>query len=446
MRKLTIMLTALFLFLISPVISAEENDKNFYYYIMIDRFQIGSLEEENIDMDDPLAHHGGDFAGIINRLDYLKTLGVTHIILSPIFESDSFTGFENVNYDQIQPTFGTEEELSNLVKKFNDEGIEVILHFPIDESALPLSEIVSVIEQWVNKLSIAGIYLQTDEDISNDFYESVRKVLNNKLFIGHTNQVGNEDELLSLGFDKIVSPMFQQIGVDLFSGKDKSVELLTSNELYDERIVHYLELYDTDRFANQVNDIGYHPVTHWKLALTYLMTIPNDLIIYQGSEVALGGFKEDNSNNQMMTFLTGDDQIIRLIEKISDANKRRDSLAKGNFDILHAEDGYFVYIRTFEDESTLVAINLSDTIQHAEINLDPNLEFRGMLLNDLVRENEDGTYIVTLKREESNVFVVQQDTGIYWPMVLVFLGVMAIFVTFIVVMSRKNKKEQKSSS
>ena len=69
-----------------------------------------------------------------------------------------------------------------------------------------------------------------------------------------------------------------------------------------------------------------------------------------------------------------------------------------------------------------------------------------MLLNDLVRENEDGTYIVTLKREESNVFVVQQDTGIYWPMVLVFLGVMAIFVTFIVVMSRKNKKEQKSSS
>ena len=71
--------------------------------------------------------YGGDLRGIIEKLPYLQGLGVTGIYLLPIFESDSNHKYNTFNYEKIDPDFGTEEELKELVEKAHALGIRVML-------------------------------------------------------------------------------------------------------------------------------------------------------------------------------------------------------------------------------------------------------------------------------------------------------------------------------
>ena len=71
--------------------------------------------------------HGGNLKGIINKLGYLKRLGVSIIYLSPIFESSSNHKYDTGNYKKIDPMFGDEEILKELIEKANKKGINIIL-------------------------------------------------------------------------------------------------------------------------------------------------------------------------------------------------------------------------------------------------------------------------------------------------------------------------------
>ena len=59
----------------------------------------------------------GDIKGIISRLDHIKNLGIDVIWLSPVFQSPmKDNGYDVSDYRLINPTFGTLEDLSLLVK------------------------------------------------------------------------------------------------------------------------------------------------------------------------------------------------------------------------------------------------------------------------------------------------------------------------------------------
>jgi len=70
---------------------------------------------------------GGDIKGIIDKLDYLKSLSVTAIYLNPIFKAYSNHRYDTGDYMQIDPLLGTEEDFINLVKKADERGIKIIL-------------------------------------------------------------------------------------------------------------------------------------------------------------------------------------------------------------------------------------------------------------------------------------------------------------------------------
>ncbi len=70
---------------------------------------------------------GGNAKGIISRLDYLKSMGVTCIYLSPIFKSSSNHRYDTGDYLQIDELFGTEEEFRFLVATARKKGIAVLL-------------------------------------------------------------------------------------------------------------------------------------------------------------------------------------------------------------------------------------------------------------------------------------------------------------------------------
>lgn len=85
----------------------------------------------------------GDLQGIINRLDYLNDgdinngddLGVQLLWLSPIFVSPTYHKYDTVDYYRIDPDFGTEETLKNLVDKCHQRNVKVILDIALNHTS-----------------------------------------------------------------------------------------------------------------------------------------------------------------------------------------------------------------------------------------------------------------------------------------------------------------------
>ncbi|MBV1709913.1 MAG: alpha amylase N-terminal ig-like domain-containing protein, partial [Erysipelothrix sp.] len=71
--------------------------------------------------------YGGDIAGIIEKLPYLADLGISGIYLTPVFESITTHKYDTRNYFAIDPSFGTEQDLIELVKKAHQLSIKVML-------------------------------------------------------------------------------------------------------------------------------------------------------------------------------------------------------------------------------------------------------------------------------------------------------------------------------
>ena len=70
---------------------------------------------------------GGDLQGIINKLDYIRDLGVSGIYLTPINESPSSHKYDTTDYTKIDPHFGSEETMKTLVREAHNRGIRVML-------------------------------------------------------------------------------------------------------------------------------------------------------------------------------------------------------------------------------------------------------------------------------------------------------------------------------
>ncbi|MCL6445487.1 MAG: glycoside hydrolase family 13 protein [Alicyclobacillus sp.] len=75
----------------------------------------------------PYCMMGGDLPGIIDKLDYLQSLGVNLLYLTPIFAAGSNHKYDTFDYLQIDPQFGTKEDLANLVQQAHARGIRVLL-------------------------------------------------------------------------------------------------------------------------------------------------------------------------------------------------------------------------------------------------------------------------------------------------------------------------------
>ena len=118
------------------------------YLIMPDRFANGDASNdapqgsptEANDRRNPRGWHGGDFRGVINRLPYLKELGVTAVWFNPWYDNwdgvnrcnrpwcpnTYYHGYHAIDYYAVENRFGTLETLRELVAKAHALGIKVI--------------------------------------------------------------------------------------------------------------------------------------------------------------------------------------------------------------------------------------------------------------------------------------------------------------------------------
>ena len=105
------------------------------YQVMVESFVDGDSSADYNEGYGP-SHHRGDLQGIINSLDYIKSLNVNALWLTPVFDSCAGTAGDNkldatgyfaCDFFNVDPNFGTNEQLKTLINKAHEKGLYVFL-------------------------------------------------------------------------------------------------------------------------------------------------------------------------------------------------------------------------------------------------------------------------------------------------------------------------------
>ncbi len=106
-----------------------EQNPNWWKQAVIYQIYPRSFQDSNAD-------GYGDIPGIISRLDYLKTLGIDAIWLSPVCRSPQYdNGYDVSDYQDIDPMFGTLEDMDRLISEAKKRDIRIILDLVLNHTS-----------------------------------------------------------------------------------------------------------------------------------------------------------------------------------------------------------------------------------------------------------------------------------------------------------------------
>ncbi|MBC7936755.1 MAG: cyclomaltodextrinase N-terminal domain-containing protein [Rhizobacter sp.] len=112
--------------------------KDLVYLIMPDRFSNGDesndkvpgMLDQSLKRDTVYMRHGGDLKGVENKLDYLKSMGVTAVWLNPVLENDmkdrTEHGYAFTDHYTIDPRLGGDAAYLSLINAAHKKGMKII--------------------------------------------------------------------------------------------------------------------------------------------------------------------------------------------------------------------------------------------------------------------------------------------------------------------------------
>ena len=131
-------------------------DEAVIYFMVTDRFFDGNetnntASGENTYGQNPGLYHGGDFAGLTQKLDYLDELGINTVWITPIVENipgvkvtgtgsadvpynAAFHGYWASDFTKLNPTLGTEEEFRTLISEAHKRGIKIMVDIVVNHA------------------------------------------------------------------------------------------------------------------------------------------------------------------------------------------------------------------------------------------------------------------------------------------------------------------------
>ena len=474
------------------------------YFLMVDRFNNGDNKNDfKVDMTDPKAYHGGDFQGIINELDYIKDMGFTAIWMTPVFDNvdKGYHGYWIDDFYNTEEHFGSVDKFKELVEEAHKRDIKIILDFVVNHVApehewvndpakkdwfhekqdildwndqdelennwlygLPdLAQenpetrkyLLDAAKWWIEETNIDGYRLDTVRHVPVEFWEEfsseVKSVKDDFYLLGEV--WSNDPNYLAMydkaGIDGFVDYPLNDHLRTAFAKPDQTLSWLFSTAqrnkvTYEnpELMGNFMDNHDTVRFTRDAVQNRQHPGTRWKLALTYLYTAPGIPIVYYGSEIALDG-GQDPDNRRQMSF-RADKELIDYVTKIGELRNQLPSLTRGDLEVLYEDKGMAVFKRTYKEETSVIAINNTSNTQNVTLTAEQlagDKELRGLLADDLVRSEND-EYKLTIDREEAEIYVLAEKTGLNIPYLAVMGTVYAAFFIFIFMLVRRAKKKK----
>lgn len=393
------------------------------YSIMIDRFNNGEPKnDKQLEVGNLEGYQGGDIRGIIKRLDYIKEMGFTTVMLSPLFESGKYDGLDVRNFKKVNEHFGTENDVKELVKEAQAKGMKVVFQFPLGENE---QQVIDAMKWWIKEVDLDGSYVIHSEKKPRSFWDNAQKDM----------QVIKKDFRIMTKEDS----EYNEKIVESFSKADVSVKSSYDVSKKEGEFVTFLDDQETKRYARIAKENMYYPPSRLKLALTYLLTSPGIPNFYYGTEIALdGGSVPDN--RRLMDFKS-DEKFMQHITKLGELRQARPSLRRGTFELLYDNSGMSILKRKYKNEVTLVAINNTKETQKVSLpasTIGEKQELRGLLEDEIIREENGGFYLV-LKREESNVYKLNGETGVNWLFISLIVGVNVLFIAFLIAVKRKRR-------
>ncbi|WP_314589580.1 type I pullulanase [Paenibacillus terrigena] len=156
------------------------------YFALTDRFSDGDQSNNGIEGQDynkshPEAYHGGDFRGLINKLDYLQSLGVNTLWITPIVDNIEFNkgvdfgstqyayhGYWAKDFEKLDEHLGDLDTFKELINKAHDRGIKLMIDVVLNHTGYglkPDDDRPSITE--ADKARFAGM-LRTDGVSANE--------------------------------------------------------------------------------------------------------------------------------------------------------------------------------------------------------------------------------------------------------------------------------------
>lgn len=175
----------------------KENKKDFdwdeavVYFMMTDRFFDGNESNntasgaDTYGKNNPGLYHGGDFAGVTAKLDYLQDLGVNTIWLTPIVENvkgvavtvegskdvpynAAYHGYWASDFTKLNPTLGTTEEFKTMISEAHKRGMRIMVDIVVNHAGYG-SESTSTFAGMLRDKSISEGDIKSWQDGLPDF-------------------------------------------------------------------------------------------------------------------------------------------------------------------------------------------------------------------------------------------------------------------------------------
>jgi len=406
------------------------------YQIFADRFFSQADDFPHVESK-PSLKCNGTLKGIIDKLDYIADLGANVIWLTPVFPSPSYHGYDATSFFEINPRLGTQADFKELVDQAHARGMRVLMDFVPNHWSNEHPNFLEAqcdqnspffkwytFEQWPNKyktffgvktlpqinlryaparehvLDAAKYWLEFGVDgfrvdycigPTPDFYADFRR----------TTRTAKPD---SWTFGEAVDPPDSQItfvgGMDgtldfmLLEGLRNTFAFDKWNALQfadflDRHEAYFPESFSRPSFLDNHDMNRFAWVTHndfnrLKLAALCQFTLSGAPVIYYGTEVGLSQNNDVMQNGRaiheearlpMIWDYDQNKELLEFYRELCRIRKNESALRLGARETVFVNEDNFVFRRSFEGQSILVALNLTD--KESTLDLDvPESDFK----------------------------------------------------------------------
>lgn len=473
-RKLTAMamvfslVLTLSIYTMSSGKTEKINQKDMIYFLLTDRFYDGDKSnDKGIINGDLSQYQGGDFQGVIDKLDYIKELGFTAIWISPVVKNDlgGYHGYWATDFYSTNEHFGTMEKLKELVNKAHEKGIKVIFDLVVNHTGpgnpmvdnpkypnwfhehINISDynnqsevengwlaglpdfntenpevkkyLIDMAKWWIAQTGIDGYRLDTvrhvPKDFWKDFVSEIKKDYPDFYFVG---EVFNGDESYvgsyqKTGIDGLVDfPTYFAIN-DVFKG-DKPASYL-ANLIYKESLTYnnralmgtFIDNHDVDRFVNQVYRLKTQKLEG---ALTFMLTYTGIPIMYYGTEIGMDG-GTDPDNRGVMDFSIKS-PVTAYLKKLTALRKTNSALTDGDIKVLKSSDSFLSFVRNYNNNTVVTAFSTSESKQKITLNIPTKYIGKIKSIKDTISSKSysvnNGKVTLNMDPIQSMIFVINK--------------------------------------
>ena len=469
---LSVLITILLITIVSPTAAETEKrelQNESIYDVLVDRYFNKQVQNDyEVTATDQAAFNGGDFEGLSGEMLHIQEMGFTLLSIGPVFATSTYDGKEVLDYTQFERHFGTEEEFQSLIEKTHELDMKLMVDIPtqnVSSEHIWLAEnpewftenedgtfaldtsndeaqnaLIAVFTDFVEKYEIDGLRFQTADELDPGFIAAFSEAVKSVRPIYILSDLAMEP---APGIDAVVMPGVEEALRDSYKNFDQQTSGL-SDVL--ENAAGQLVQVDSllgSRFTSDVIAEKGFPPTRWKMLFSQLLTMPGIPVVQYGSETAMNGETLPESH-QLLNMAVEKD----LIEHIGDLNSLRNSseaLRTGETEIIHEEDGWLVYKRSNDEETWIIAINNSSSTKSLNISADiigSDKEMRGLFESDIVRQETNGEYKITLDRELAETFHVTDERGFNKAYIAALAVLYVVFVIFIWIVWKKGKQRK----